>query len=124
MRKEDIVIGGIYTDGKKGIRRVVDIGPQYKLYEGQEDTDCVLSKISARRAAGVQTIPATAVTSNPKPTVLIAWPSSRPGRGWKASFPSRVIGPGGLSLTGTTGILRGWSVNWQTARRPTSQNQL
>ena len=34
MRKEDIKAGGTYSNGKGRVRRVLDIGPQYKLYPG------------------------------------------------------------------------------------------
>lgn len=53
MHKADIVVGGVYSDGKKGIRRVVDEGPQYKLYGSQETEDCLLYELlSGRRSDG------------------------------------------------------------------------
>ena len=36
MRKSEIKIGGVYSNGKGRIRKVIGIGPQYKFYEGQE----------------------------------------------------------------------------------------
>ena len=36
MKKCEVKIGGIYSNGKGRIRKVVDIGPQYKLYDEQE----------------------------------------------------------------------------------------
>lgn len=36
MKKSEVKIGGIYSNGKGRIRKVVDIGPQYKLYDEQE----------------------------------------------------------------------------------------
>ena len=35
MKKSDIKIGHTYSNGKGRLRKVVDIGPQYKLYDGQ-----------------------------------------------------------------------------------------
>ena len=35
-KKSEVKIGGIYSNGKGRIRKVVDIGPQYKLYDEQE----------------------------------------------------------------------------------------
>lgn len=39
MKKSEIVKGKQYTDGKGSIREVLDIGPQYTLYNGQMETD-------------------------------------------------------------------------------------
>ncbi|MGX9980754.1 hypothetical protein [Methylobacterium fujisawaense] len=45
MKRSEISAGGIYSNGKQGrhraVRRVLDMGPQYKLYSSQEDTDCL-----------------------------------------------------------------------------------
>ena len=35
MKKSEIKIGHIYSNGKGRLRKVVDIGPQYKFYNGQ-----------------------------------------------------------------------------------------
>ena len=35
MKKSEIRIGGVYSNRKGRIRRVVDMGPQYVLYHGQ-----------------------------------------------------------------------------------------
>lgn len=35
MKKSEIKIGHIYSNGKGRLRKVIDIGPQYKLYDGQ-----------------------------------------------------------------------------------------
>lgn len=39
MKKTEIRIGGIYSNGKGRIRKVIDMGPQYTLYDGQECKD-------------------------------------------------------------------------------------
>ncbi|MGP5894790.1 hypothetical protein ACTXY8_28510 [Pseudomonas aeruginosa] len=41
MKKAEIGKGRFYSDGKIGVREVLDEGPQYKLYEGVEDDDCL-----------------------------------------------------------------------------------
>lgn len=35
MKKSEIKIGKLYSNGKGRIRKVVDMGPQYKLYDAQ-----------------------------------------------------------------------------------------
>lgn len=47
MKKSEIKIGGIYTNGKGRIRRIIDRtnDGKYRLYEGQSDTDCVFYSI-------------------------------------------------------------------------------
>lgn len=42
MKKNELRIGEEYSDGKKCVRRIVDFGPQYKLYDGQDDAECLL----------------------------------------------------------------------------------
>jgi hypothetical protein len=49
MKRDLIIPGKSYTDGKGGVRRVVDIGPQYKLYERQIATDCLRFKVVAKK---------------------------------------------------------------------------
>lgn len=39
MRKSEIFIGKTYSNGKGRERKIVDFGPQYKLYDGQESTE-------------------------------------------------------------------------------------
>ena len=39
MKKSEIVVGKCYSNGKGRIRKVVDIGPQYKLYDHQICTE-------------------------------------------------------------------------------------
>ncbi len=45
MKKDEIVVGATYSNGKEGrhagIRRVIAAGPEYKLYSSQEETDCL-----------------------------------------------------------------------------------
>lgn len=45
MKKSDIGIGKSYSNGRGRIRKVIDFGPQYKLYEAQESEDCLLYEI-------------------------------------------------------------------------------
>lgn len=35
MKKSEIEIGKMYSTGHGRVRKIVDIGPQYKIYEGQ-----------------------------------------------------------------------------------------
>jgi len=39
MKKSEIKVGEVYTNGKGRTRKVVDFGPQYVLYEGQACTE-------------------------------------------------------------------------------------
>ncbi len=39
MKKSEIKIGEVYSNGKGRSRKVIDIGPQYKFYDGQECTE-------------------------------------------------------------------------------------
>jgi len=47
MKKSEIKLGSIYTNGRGNIREIVGVGP-YLLYSGQEDTDCVRYKLLAK----------------------------------------------------------------------------
>lgn len=54
MKKSQIGKGRFYSDGKVGIREVLDEGPQYKLYDGVEDKDCLRYRcLSAKSASDV-----------------------------------------------------------------------
>ncbi|MBN3776952.1 hypothetical protein G3O06_05125 [Burkholderia sp. Ac-20345] len=48
MKQQDIKVGSIYTDGKAGLRRVTAAGPQYKLYDGQEESKHETSTVCER----------------------------------------------------------------------------
>lgn len=39
MKKKDIVLNGVYTDGKGNVRKVIAIGAEYTLYNGQYEND-------------------------------------------------------------------------------------
>lgn len=39
MRKSEITLGGVYSNGKGRIRKVVAEGAEYVLYDSQEETD-------------------------------------------------------------------------------------
>lgn len=59
MKKSEIKIGCTYSNGRGRERKVIDIGPQYKLYDGQESADNLRYEVvkdgSARnRTAGMQ----------------------------------------------------------------------
>lgn len=41
MKKVEIGKGRFYSDGKFGLREVLDEGPQYRSYEGLENDDCL-----------------------------------------------------------------------------------
>lgn len=52
MKQQDIKVGSVYTDGKAGLRRVTAAGPEYKLYDSQEETDCLQYEVITSAAAG------------------------------------------------------------------------
>lgn len=59
MKKSEIKIGCIYSNGRGRARKVVDIGPQYKLYDGQASTENLRYEIivdgsKSNRTAGQQ----------------------------------------------------------------------
>lgn len=39
MKKSEIVVGGVYSNGKGRIRKIVAEGPEYMLYDGQTEAD-------------------------------------------------------------------------------------
>ena len=41
MKTKEIEVGKRYTDGKGNVREVIAAGPDYVLYSGQGDRDCV-----------------------------------------------------------------------------------
>lgn len=45
MKKSEIVVGGVYSNGKGRVRKVVAEGEKYVLYPGQYDRDCVRYEI-------------------------------------------------------------------------------
>lgn len=45
MKKSEIKKGQSYTNGKGKVRRVVDIGEQYKLYDAVKDTENLLYEV-------------------------------------------------------------------------------
>jgi hypothetical protein len=66
MKQQDIKVDGVYTDGKLGLRRVTAAGPEYRLYDGQEETDCLQYELISS-TAGVQSITqrGTSAAGNP-----------------------------------------------------------
>ena len=51
MKKKDfkIEVGGVYSDEKGGEREVIGIGPEFKLYDSQENEDCLRYKLTAKK---------------------------------------------------------------------------
>ena len=45
MKKTEIGKGRFYSDGKLGLREVLDEGPQYKLYDAVSDVDCLRYRV-------------------------------------------------------------------------------
>jgi len=41
MKKSEIAVGGVYTNKKGAVRKVIGMGPEFKLYDGQEDEECL-----------------------------------------------------------------------------------
>lgn len=41
MKKSDIVLGGMYSNGKGRTRKVIGMGPLFKLYPSQESINCL-----------------------------------------------------------------------------------
>lgn len=41
MKRAEIVVGQVYTNDKGRFRRVTAEGPQFRLYSGQTEFDCV-----------------------------------------------------------------------------------
>lgn len=48
MKKSEIKLGRVFTDGKGNVREIVGVGP-YLLYDGQQNTDCVRYKIITKK---------------------------------------------------------------------------
>lgn len=41
MKKCEIVVGGIYSNKKGAVRKVIGMGQEFKLYDSQEDEECL-----------------------------------------------------------------------------------
>lgn len=56
MKKSEIVLGGHYSNGKEGrwysVRKVIDEGPQCKLYAEVKDNDCIRYRVIEGRGKG------------------------------------------------------------------------
>lgn len=52
MRKDEIVVGGTYSDAKGGVRRVIGMGSEFRSYSGQVNADCVGYAVVQGRAHG------------------------------------------------------------------------
>lgn len=50
MKKSEIGAGRFFSDGKQGVREVIDTGPQYKLYAEVQDDDCLRYRIHNAKA--------------------------------------------------------------------------
>jgi hypothetical protein len=51
MRKDQIKLGAVYTDGKEGVRRVVDEGEHCQFYQGVNYTDGIRYEVLAARSS-------------------------------------------------------------------------
>lgn len=49
MKKQQIKLGGKYTDGKGSVREVIGVGPQYRLYNAQQEDDNLRYKLLAKQ---------------------------------------------------------------------------
>ena len=49
MKKSSIKVGTAYADGKGSIRLVIAVGPEYKLYSGQGNSDCLRYRLIAKK---------------------------------------------------------------------------
>jgi hypothetical protein len=45
MKKNEIVIGGVYTNKKGSVRKVIGMGPEFKSHEFQENEECLQYEI-------------------------------------------------------------------------------
>ena len=68
MKKSEIGKGRIYSDGKAGLREVLDVGPQYKLYEAVQDCDCL-----RYRCLGAKVATEIGKGANSTRTAFAAW---------------------------------------------------
>lgn len=68
MKKAEIGKGRFYSDGKLGLREVLDLGPQFKLYETVQDSDCLRYRCLGSKAASE-----VGVASNSTRTAFAAW---------------------------------------------------
>ncbi|MGY6257275.1 hypothetical protein ACXIVK_27840 [Paraburkholderia caledonica] len=57
MKQQDIKVGNVYTDGKRGLRRVTAEGPEYKGYKEQEETDCLQYAVLRSTAGSSSIVP-------------------------------------------------------------------
>jgi len=68
MKKSEIGKGRIYSDGKAGLREVLDMGPHYKLYDTVQDTDCL-----RYRCLGAKVATEVGQGANSTRTAFAAW---------------------------------------------------
>ena len=54
MRKQEIVKGGVYWDGAMGVRKILDMGPQYRQYSHRADRDCVQYQVLSDCKQGIR----------------------------------------------------------------------
>lgn len=45
MKRQDIQLDQVYSDGKLGLRQIIEQGPHLKSYSEQEDDDCVRYRV-------------------------------------------------------------------------------
>jgi hypothetical protein len=49
MKKTDIQINKKYTDNKGNVREVIGVGSDFKLYNTQQNDDCVRYRVVAKK---------------------------------------------------------------------------
>lgn len=50
MKRDQLRVGATYSDGKKGLRRIIAFGPEYTLYSSQTEHDCLLYAVVKGKA--------------------------------------------------------------------------
>ena len=81
MKKSNIRVGAVYTNGKNRFRKVVALG-NYRLYEGQRDGECVRYLATRINAKGEEVADTRA-----------QWPGDKPfGRCTLTAFASWAKG--------------------------------
>lgn len=59
MKKAKIEVGQVYTNGKGTFRKVTGAGPDFLLYTGQEDVDCLEYEAWVTLSKGIRRKPST-----------------------------------------------------------------
>lgn len=54
MKRKEIVVGGVYENPRSGRRRVLGMGPEFKVYPEQKDDDCLRYEVTSGPGMGLQ----------------------------------------------------------------------